>query len=169
MAGKNANNGLEKISLGKVGKWLVREAKKVGLDIVGFEHEITNEFVRHVIKNHGNEKIESARGQIAIKESDFRKIPEIVRKPDYAIVGAKRNGKCIVIYTKKTNGDTILYFEDILSGRNNRTLRGKTMYKRKNDTDKEAVLNVITSRYKTDVSGAKIVVGAGGQASNEAV
>jgi len=85
------------------------------------------------------------------------------------MVGAKRNGKCIVIYAKKTNGDTLLYFEEVLSGRNNRTLHGKTMYKRKGDIGKEAVLNVVTSRYKTDVSGAKIVVGAGGQTSDEAV
>ena len=76
-----------------------------------------------MIKNHGNENVESARGQIAIRESDFRKIPEIVRDPDYAIVGAKRNGKCIMIYSKKVNGDT----------------------------DKDAVLNIATSRYKTDV------------------
>jgi len=73
MAGKN---GLEKISLGKVGKWLASEARKVGLDIEGFEHEITNEFVRHVMKNHGNEKIESARGQIAIRGLILERYPK---------------------------------------------------------------------------------------------
>jgi len=169
MAEKNGNGRLEKISLGKAGRWLIDSAGKIGLDIKDFTHEITNEFVRHVIKNHGSEKIESARGQAAIRESDFRKIPEIVGKPDYAIVGAKRNNRCVVIYVKKTSDGTILYFEEVLSGRNNRTLRGKTMYKRKDVVDKETVLNVVTSRYKTDVSGAKIVVGAGGQTSNEAV
>jgi hypothetical protein len=62
---------LQKIPMGKVEKWLVDEAKEVGLDINGFEHEITNEFVTHVMNNHGNEKTEKNRGQIAIKQDDF--------------------------------------------------------------------------------------------------
>ena len=85
-----------------------------------------------------------------------------MKRPDYAIVGAKRNNRYIIIYAKKMNDGTTLYFEEVLSGRNNHTLRGKTMYKRKDDIGKETALSVVTSRYKTDVSGAKIVAGAGG-------
>jgi hypothetical protein len=80
---------LQKIPMGKVEKWLVDEAKKVGLDIDGFEHEITNHFVNHVMKEHGDEKAEATQGQIAIKKEDFEKIPDIVKSPDYVMVGGK--------------------------------------------------------------------------------
>jgi hypothetical protein len=130
------------------------------LDIDGFEHEITDEFVAHAIKNHGNEKIEKIRGQIALKESDFGNIPEIVKKPDIAIVGAKRKNENMVIYAKEMQDGTTLYFEEILSGK--KTLRGKTMYKRMGGIDKEKLLNIITNREKTDVLNAKVIVGAGG-------
>jgi hypothetical protein len=154
---------LIKIPVGKVEKWLVDEAKEVGLDIDGFEHEITNEFVNHVMNNHGDKKIETAIGQIAVKEDDFKKIPEIVKKPDMAIVGAKREDKTMVIYAKEMLDRTTLYFEEVLDGRRNKTLRGKTMFKRKDGIDREKVINIVTNKEKTDISGAKIVLGYGSQ------
>jgi len=162
------NQGFEKIPIGKVDRWLIDEAKEVGLDIDGFEHEITNEFVAHVMNEHGNEKKEKSRGQIAVKEGDFKKIPEIVKKPDMAIVGAKRESKDMVIYAKEMPDGTTLYFEEVLSGKDNKTLRGKTMFKRKDGLDREKVINIITNREKTDVSKAKIIVGAGSHSGGEA-
>jgi len=147
----------EKLLIGKVEKWLVDEAKKVGLDIDGFQHEITNEFAIHVLNRHGNEKGEASKGLIAIKEADFGNIPEIVKNPDYAIIGARRKNEDFVIYAKKMSDGTTLYFEEVLRGRSNRTLRGKTMYKRKDDLDKEMFLNIVTNRDKTDVSNAQVV------------
>jgi hypothetical protein len=133
------------------------------LDIAGFEHEITDEFVAHTIKNHGNEKTEAERGQIALKESDFGNIPEIVKKPDLAIVGAKRKNKDMVVYAKKMQDGTTLYFEEVLDGRKNKTLRSKTMFKRKDGLDREKLINVVTNKEKTDISKAKIVLGSGSQ------
>jgi len=138
------------------------------LNIDGFEHEITSEFVAHTIKKHGNEKIEMSRGQIAVKESDFDKIPEIVKNPNIAIIGAKRNSKDMVIYAKEIQDGTTLYFEEVLSGNKNKTLRGKTMYKRQGGIEKEKLINIITNREKTNVSKAKIIVGAGGYSGVEA-
>jgi hypothetical protein len=133
------------------------------LDIAGFEHEITDEFVAHTLKNHGNEKIEKTRGQVALKESDFGNIPDIVKKPDIAIVGAKRNNKDMVVYAKKMRDGTTLYFEEVLGGRKNKTLRSKTMFKRKDGLDREKLINVVTNKEKTDISKAKIVLGSGSQ------
>jgi hypothetical protein len=160
---------LQKIPMGKVEKWLVDEAKEVGLDIDGFKHEITNEFVTHVMNNHGDEKKEKSRGQIAIKQDDFNKIPDILRKPDITIVGAKRKNENIIIHAKKMEDGTTVYLEEVLTGRTNRTLRGKTMYKRKGDVDEESLKSVVTMNEKTDLSGAKIVIGGGGHSPSGAV
>jgi len=158
----------EKIPIGKVEKWLVDSAKEVGLDIEGYEHEITNEFHTHVMNYHGNEKTESKRGNIAIKESDFAQIPSIIEKPDYTIVGGKRKDKSVIVYAKKVNDGSTLYFEEILDGKDNRTLRGKTMYKRKGDVDEKNLTAIVTMNEKTDLSEAKIVIGGGGHSPSEA-
>jgi hypothetical protein len=51
---------LEKIKIGKAEPWVVRNAGEVGLNIEGYGHEISNYFVRHVLKNHGDAKKEAA-------------------------------------------------------------------------------------------------------------
>jgi len=163
------NNRLKKTSLGKVEKWLAGEARKVGLDIDGFEHEITNEFVNHVTNRHGNAKSEAAYGQVAIMKSDFDKIPELVRKPDFLVVGATRNDKDILVYARKMLDGTTLYIEEVLSGKNNRTLRGKTMYKRKGDISEKNLEIVIKQNGKTDLSNAKIISRGGGHSPSEVV
>jgi len=169
MAEKNENNRIEKISMGRVEKWLVDEARTVGLDIEGFEHEITNEFVNHVMNRHGNAKSEAAYGQVAIKQDDFGKIPELVREPDFLLIGAKRNGKDILVYAKKMLDGTTLYLEEILRGKKNQTLRGKTMYKRKGDINEINLEVAVRQNGKTDLSKAKIISRGGGHSPSEVV
>ena len=169
MAEKSGSNKLRKVPLGKVENWLVDEARKVGLDIEGFEHEITNEFVSHVMNRHGNAKSEAAHGQVAIKQDDFNKIPELVREPDFMAVGAKRNGKDILVYARKMPDGTTLCIEEILRGKNNRKLRGKTMYKRKGNINETNLEITIKQNGKTDLSNVKIVGRGGGHSPSEAV
>jgi len=152
----------EKIPIGKVEKWLVDEAKKAGLDIDGFEHEITNEFVNHVMNGHGNEETEAAQGQIAVKEWDFKKISDLVKSPDYIIVGGKfksgrSKGKHTLAYAKKFDDGTILYFEEVLDSVNNKSLRGKTMWKRKAITDEQKFFNIFLNSKEIDASKAKSI------------
>ena len=71
---------IEKASIGKAEKWLVDAAKNVGLDIDGFDHEITNEFINHVMKRHSNETTEKGSGQVVVKKDDFDKIPALFRR-----------------------------------------------------------------------------------------
>jgi hypothetical protein len=152
----------QKIPIGKVEKWLVNEAKEVGLDIDGFEHEITNEFVTHVMNRHGNEKVETAIGQVAVKEDDFKKIPDIVKSPDYVMVGGKytegkSKDKDFLAYAKKLDDGTTLFFEVVLDGKKNRALRGKTMYKRKEGVDEQKFLNIVSNADSVDISNAKTI------------
>ncbi|MCL2599963.1 MAG: hypothetical protein FWD88_02100 [Treponema sp.] len=93
---------------------------------------------------------------------DFDTIPEIVKAPDFAIIGVKRDGKSVLVYAKKMGNGTVLYFEEVLQGRKNRTLRGKTLYKMKGDVSEKKLLAIVTLNRKTDASKAKIVSEVGG-------
>ena len=169
MTEKSSGSRLEKVAMSKVEKWLVDEARKVGLDIEGFEHQITNEFVNHVINRHGNDKSEAAYGQVAIRQGDFDKIPELVKEPDFMVIGARRKEKDILIYTKKMPDGTTFYLEEILKGKNNRVLRGKTMYKRKGDINEKNLETVVRQNGKTDLSNAKIISRGGSHSPSEVV
>lgn len=78
---------LEKIKIGTASPWIVENAGDVGLNIDGYGHEISNYFIRHVIKNHGNEKREASRGNLPVQDEDFQRIPGIIEKPDYYFRG----------------------------------------------------------------------------------
>jgi hypothetical protein len=157
-------NNFRKWSVGKAAEWLVDHAMKKGIDIRGFEHEISNYFINHVLKEHGNPEREKARGQIAINEDDFDKISDIVENPDYAMIGAKRDGKDVLYYVKNMDDGTTLYVENVI---NNKGLLGKTMFKRVKNINKDNFKNIVSMNNRTDVSKAKIVspVGTGGNPS----
>jgi len=159
------NNHLKKWNIGKASQWLVNHAKEDGIDIDGFEHEITDYFKNHVLKEHGNSKKEKSKGQIAVNEDDFDKISNIVETPDYVMIGAKRDGKDVLYYVKKISDGTILYVEDVLNS--NKSLRGKTMFKRIKDINKRKISNIVSMNKATDISKAKIVspVGTGSNPS----
>jgi hypothetical protein len=49
------------------------------------------------MKRHGDPK---KHGTAAITEADFERIPDIIRAPDHAIIGATRKGTFINAYVK---------------------------------------------------------------------
>ena len=73
-------NPFHKTTIGRPKKWLIDAAADIGLDYSELSHEVTNDFKAHVEKRHGQ-------GVLAITDKDFEKIPEIIRKPDLAIIG----------------------------------------------------------------------------------
>jgi len=150
-----------KETIGKTEKWLIDSLKEIKLNIEGFSHEITSDFKNHVLERHGDEKIETKLGQIAIKEEDFDKISEVVKSPDYVIIGGKytrgeHKGMYLLVYMKKMDGGTTIYFETVL-GKKKKTIRGKTMYKYKGGIDKLKFLNIVENGYKIDSSNLKII------------
>jgi hypothetical protein len=159
---KHPQEPLEKIPIKKVDPWIVRNAKDVGIDIDGYIHEISNYFIRHVLKAHGDEKTELDRGNFPIKDTDLEKIPEMIAKPDYVVFGGKRKGIEKIIYVKYAERGTALYFEEILTGEKNKSLRGNTLYKTRKPLDKNGILKNIEGVGKTDMSNAKITSPGGG-------
>ena len=97
------------------------------------------------------------RGQIAVVEDDFGKISDVVKRPDHAMIGAKRNGKNVLYYVKKMEDGTTLYVEEVLNGAENKSLRSKTMLKREKDVNESKLKNIVSMNNKTDLSKAKII------------
>ena len=159
---------LEKIIITKVKTQYIDNAKSIGIDIKGYYHEISNYFIRHVLKNHGNERKETGRGNLPVKDEDFMQIPVIIESPDYIIFGAKRNNENRIIYIKHIEDGTILYFEEILTGKNNKTLRGNTMYKTKRILNETGIIANINMNGKTDISKIKITGMDGSKSINTA-
>ena len=132
---ENAKNGkvkniMEKIPYRKVNQEEATKLKeKTGLELEGYEHEISNMDIRHIYNKHGNEKMESFRGQVAVTERDILLIPEITKKyDDIALSPEVIDGRKMLVY-KKEIGDSYYYVEAISD--KNKSLRSKTMYIRK--------------------------------------
>ena len=158
----------EKTAIGKPEQWLVDAAQAAGLDISGFTHEVTNYFIIHSINRHGNAKREKAQGQLPVTIADFERIPEVVKKPDCAIINIKRNRGVLIAYSRKFGESTIIYYEEILNGKKNKTLRSKTIYKKMGTVKNDTFLKIVANNAHTDISDIKKVVGAGGNPGGEA-
>ena len=120
-------NSFHKTTLGKPAQWLIDAAASIGLDLSGFRHEIiTGDFKRHVIKRHGNIALH---GKATIMDADFMRLPDIIKAPSIAIIGAIRKSRRYIVYAKAEPGMTYIYFEQIFGSHRNRVLRGSTFYK----------------------------------------
>lgn len=96
---------------------------KAGLDVSGYVHSIDESAIRHMIKNHGDEKTEAARGQSAITQDDVANIYDVVSKPDSIDPGKESD----TIVFKKKIGDTLIYVQEVREGR--KKLAAKTLWK----------------------------------------
>jgi len=143
----------EKTTIGKPAQWLIEAAATIGLDYSRLSHETTNELTGHSIKRHGNRDIH---GSATITAVDFDRIPEIVKIPDYAVIGAIRKNTLLNAYAKIDNSITYLYFENVLKSRKNKALRGKTLYKVTRPLSFDEFLNNVSRNKKTDISKAGI-------------
>jgi len=147
-------NHFTKTTIGKPAQWLIEAAASIGLDFSELTHETTSELTVHSIKRHGDPNIH---GAATITYADFEYIPDIVKAPDFAVIGAIRKRVLINAYVKISNGMTYLYFDEVLISRKNKALRGKTFYKVTRQLSLEEVLKNVTMNGKTDISRAKIV------------
>ena len=128
---KNNPTEHQKLMIGTVSKDLEEKAKENGLDISGYQHDLDVSGTRHAIKEHGQPKTEEPRGQIAITDGDFEKIPEVIYSyDDVSFTGKNKIGRETITYKKSFNDGTIMYVEEIRDKR--KTLTINTMYKYKN-------------------------------------
>lgn len=128
---KNNPTEHQKLVIGTVSKDLEEKAKENGFDIAGYQHDLDVSGTRHAIKEHGQPKTEEPRGQIAITDEDFEKIPEVIYGyDDVSFTGKNKIGRETITYKKTFDDGTIMYVEEIRDKR--KTLTINTMYKYKN-------------------------------------
>lgn len=127
---KNSVN--KKIVIGKVSKTEAVKIKlKTGFNVDGYSRIIDKSSINHTLKNHGNAKTEKARGQIAVTETDFVMIPEIVKSENVIYAGKTKSGKDCLLYEYILE-DVFYYVEEIRTGKKELCLT--SMYKRKATT-----------------------------------
>jgi len=113
----------ERFITGPVSAPFVTLARKHGLDLSGFEHELTADAVRHVRNNHYDSVAETQRGQIAMSRTDFLELPGIVAAPDAVIFG-----KLDVVFVARRASGVYVYVTNIK--RREKGLESNTFYKK---------------------------------------
>lgn len=101
---------------------------KTGFKLLGYKRIIDKFGINHTLRNHGNEKTETLRGQIAITEKDFELIPKIVLSKNVIHTSKNKLGNDIILYEAIIE-DTFYYVEEVRKGK--KELCMTTMYKRK--------------------------------------
>jgi hypothetical protein len=147
-------NSLDITVIGPPEPWLIEAAASIGLDYSALTHEVTDHFKNHVINRHGNP---AKHGAATVTNTDFDRIPAIVKAPDMAIIGAIRRGNPYNVYIKIEKDMTYLYFDEVMNSKRNKALRSATLYKVTRPLTLDEVLKNVSGSNKTDVSKAKIL------------
>ncbi|RRD43545.1 hypothetical protein EII18_03095, partial [Comamonadaceae bacterium OH3737_COT-264] len=104
-----------------------RIKQQAGLDVAGFSHSLDESAIRHIIGHHGNQALERARGQEAVTENDFARLPEVVAAPDKIERGHDTDdGRPTVVFQKRIGG-AVYYVQEVRSRR--RKLAAQTLWK----------------------------------------
>jgi hypothetical protein len=128
---------------------------KTHKDVGGFEHSMDSSAVRHARNEHGDARKEAARGQIAITDDDLRTAPQVIFAADRYVLGAKdRQGNDLVGYVKQMPDGTVLYVEEVRTGR--KTLAFKSIRKYAATSNVDAVAKTLSLNARSD-GGISIV------------
>lgn len=124
---KKINN--KAVSLGVIKETQASLIKaKAEIDVKGYKRIIDISAIKHTLKKHGNPKTELHRGQIAVTEKDFEKIPLIVKSKNIIYSGKNKIGRDCLLYEAKI-GNIFFYIEEIRTGKKQLALN--TLFKRK--------------------------------------
>jgi hypothetical protein len=153
-------------ALRKTGAW--HTPAPFDIDVSALTHEVSNYFVNHSLNRHGDERTELDQGQVPVTDQDIALIPELIKSPDYTVIGIKRHGALLIAYAKYFKGWTLIYLEEILNSRKNKALRSTTMFKKKGLIEQGTFIKILSNNAHTEMTGIKKVVGAGGNPGEEA-
>jgi hypothetical protein len=131
---RNARNGgssNKKMYLGRILKELAEIIKRdTGIDVDGYNIAISENEIRKIFKDHGDEAAENLRGQRAIVEDDIISIPNIIQNPDKIELSDELyGGKPVIHFIKTIEGRTTIV--SYVSDKHN-DLRVQTMYSGRN-------------------------------------
>lgn len=109
LAKTNNDAAYEDIIMGNVSNFQAQEINaKTGVKINGARKIMSTYGITHVLKGHGNNNEETARGQKGVTDKDFELVPNILSNPDSVSYGGKNSrGKESLIFIK--NIDNLNY------------------------------------------------------------
>lgn len=105
----NPLNQLLRIDLGEIDTNLADLiANRIGISTHGFMFSMDNYAILHTITEHGNEKLEAKRGQVAVTKNAFSQLLQIISSPDVVKSGGKNMfGNDVILFEKQLDN---LYF-----------------------------------------------------------
>lgn len=151
-----SKNSRKNTYLGDVSQKISNTVKRIlGIDIAGRKHIISDNDIRHMIKQHGNIELEKSKGQIAITLKDIEKIPDIINNYDKITKGTdNRNhldGKEFqTIRYIKQYSDNISYVVEVIADTGN-NLTIKTMWKKPVRVTNNQKIPSSTSKTKSNL------------------
>lgn len=103
--------------------------EKTGYDLTGYRRVLDSFAVRHIFKNHGNDKTEALRGQIGVVEADFLLIERVVGAFEVFSIDINQIGNVMFQYKFELDAFRLVYAEEIRAKR--KELATLTLYKQK--------------------------------------
>lgn len=145
------------VDISPVAEWEITEAKEnSGIDLSGYHHTADMYSVRHALNQHGDEKTEERRGQIAITEDDIAIIPLAIDSPDAVVYGAKNSRKQDQVASiKRLEDGTVLVIEEVRVGRE--TLALASIRKFPAAKDFNSIARTLLSNAQSDGRDAFII------------
>lgn len=93
----------------------------------GVKKILTSDVIRHIFKEHGNNKDQGERGQMGITDADIEKIPNIVANFDSVEKANPKHGKS-VLFIKEINGISYRVAMKLLGNQGDPKLEVRTMF-----------------------------------------
>jgi hypothetical protein len=148
------------IQIAKLTNLQKQVAKAAGLDLSGYSHTISTDFIKHVYDNHSDENKEKKRGNTPITAYDISLImPMVLNEPDYIISGIIYKNERRIIYGKNNNG-TSLIFEHPQT--RNKALATISFYKTNGVFSAAELIEQLRKDKRFDFSNVRIIDGTGG-------
>ncbi|AFU45473.1 hypothetical protein C380_08855 [Acidovorax sp. KKS102] len=167
-AARSSGNENTTLVLGPVTDDALAMLQREGVPVEsGYRHTADMYAVRHALSRHGDAQVEAKQGQLPLSDADIAAIPEAIAAPDAWILGAKTpRGQDIVGNLKRLPDGTVLYLEEVRSGR--KALAMTSMRKYPGTTDFETIRNRIVPSYaQSDTGDLRIVYPAGAAGQGE--
>ena len=121
------------LTLSKVSQKVAEKIKKItGIDTLNRNERITAFDIKHMLNQHGNERIEKAKGQLPITKEDILKIPDVIENYDNIVKGSlnkDRNGTHQTVRFIKQYDNHTLYVVEVVP-QSGKSLIIKTMWKK---------------------------------------
>ena len=122
---------IDRAYFGKVPETVVQRVKSdSGVDLTGFSVIMNGNDARHIMKDHGDVIMETARGQVAVTPDDIALIPRILAEPDNVYLSSDKDGKgrSVIVFEKQI-GNKYITMQGVSDGKH--ALETDTLYIRK--------------------------------------